>query len=71
MGSNTNTGQITSCNASGNLVNFKSSSSVAVGGLVGANTGTVSNSSASGKVKGYHYIGGLVGIHSDTEAIGC
>jgi hypothetical protein len=71
VGSNTYDGQITSCSASGSVVNFKSSSSVAVGGLVGANSGIISNSSASGNVDGYHYIGGLVGSHSSGEISQC
>ncbi len=59
-----NSGQIISCNASGNVTNHSSSSTAYVGGLVGKNSNTISNCSALGKVQGYNYIGGLVGVHS-------
>ncbi|MGN7760881.1 GLUG motif-containing protein [Paenibacillus sp. 22594] len=38
----------------------------AVGGLVGNNEGTISNSSATGSVSGYQFVGGLVGINDGT-----
>jgi formylglycine-generating enzyme required for sulfatase activity len=37
-----------------------------VGGLVGENWGTVSNSYATGSVSGYHHVGGLVGGNGGT-----
>jgi hypothetical protein len=58
-----NTGQITNVS----LVNVEATGYAPVGGLVGENSGTVSNSYASGSVEGSSiYTGGLVGINFGT-----
>ena len=48
------------------VVNFTVSGSNRVGGLVGENWGTVSNSYATGRVSGSSCVGGLVGKNEDT-----
>ncbi len=56
-------GCITDCYVGGGSVSGASS----IGGLVGYNSGKITNSYSTGSVSGYYYdIGGLVGINSDT-----
>ena len=48
----------------------KVSGSEYTGGLIGYNSGMVTNSSASGNVDGTNYVGGLAGINSDASISG-
>jgi len=49
------------CYATGSVMDNSPSENSYAGGLVGANSGAISNSYATGSVEGYYYIGGLVG----------
>ena len=49
------------------VVNFTVSGSNRVGGLVGENLGTVSNSYSTGNVTGDEYVGGLVGYNEQSS----
>jgi hypothetical protein len=53
------------------VVNADATGDGTVGGLVGFNDGTVSNSYFSGNVTGNRRVGGLVGLNSDTVSNSC
>jgi hypothetical protein len=49
-----------------NLIDVNIITGTMVGGLVGKNSGTITNSYATGSVTGKHYVGGLVGMNMGT-----
>lgn len=69
VGSNVKDSSISNCYATGS-VGASDSWSIA-GGLVGSNTGLVSNSYATGSVSGIQGVGGLVGWNEDNVISNC
>jgi uncharacterized repeat protein (TIGR02543 family) len=64
VGYNVTTGRITDCFSSGSVTGFNW-----LGGLVGANDGTINNSNSDASLSGSAYFGGLVGINFTTGVI--
>lgn len=52
-----------------NAAGVSDTSAYRTGGLIGIANGIISNSSASGVVKGYNSVGGLIGVFSSYQAI--
>jgi hypothetical protein len=60
-----NSGMIRHCDSTGSAICL-ASYSYGAGGLVGYNTGTVTDSRSAADADGYYYVGGLIGYNSGT-----